>query len=254
MKKWLVVLLVLLGVAAGAVAVWVFLQGPLLRRGLERVGSAVLGVPVRVREARLSLWSGQGVLRGLVVGNPEGYQAPEAFSVERVEVEVIPRSWWSGKVHLRRILIESPEVTFEGVPGENNLSRLRANLQAFLARTRRTDESRAGGPERGRPWQVDELSVRGAMLHVRTPWTGEQEVAVHVEDFRLTDLGRGPEGITGPELAARLLGELLGATSNRVDEALIEMGERILKSGQLPAAPPPERVRELLRGGATNEP
>lgn len=247
MKKWikaLAVVLVLLVI--GVVAALAFF-GRIVKTAIQTVGPAVAHVSVKVREADISVLSGSGSLRGLVIGNPDGYTTPSAVSAGEIRLELESRTYLADKLHVRLIRLQAPEITFEGVPGENNLTRILANVREFTDRTKSPPASSAAPPPRGRKLQVDEFLITDAMLHVQTSFTGTEPLSLHVEDLRLTGLGLGPDGITGPELAQRVLTELLGSTTNLVDEAFIQIGEGVLRTRPPPPAPQPGAVDALLK-------
>lgn len=248
MKKWLKILAVLVGLLVVGVILAVVFFGRIVKAGIQTVGPAVTHVTVGVREVDISLLSGTGSLRGLLVGNPEGYATSFAVSADEIRVELDPKTLLSDRIHVRLIRFQTPEITYEGVPGENNLSRILGNIREFTDRTAGPPGSAVAPPPRGRKMQVDEFLITDAMLHVSTPFTSVEPVSLHVEDLRLTNLGTGPEGITGPELAQRVLTELLGSTTNLVDEAFLRIGEDVRKSPPAPTNALPEAADALLRG------
>lgn len=234
MKRWIKVLGVLLAVLVIVIVAVLMSFGRIVKTGIQTVGPAVAGVVVNVREADVSVLSGSGSLRGLVVGNPEGYTSPSAMTAGEIRLELDPKTFLSDKLHVRLIRLQAPEITFEGVPSENNLIRILASVRDFTHRTKDAPVAGAEPPPRGRKMQVDEFLIADAMLHVQTSFTGPKPVSLHVEDLRLIGLGQGPDGITGPELAQRVLTELLGSTTNLVDEAFLKIGEDL--KGALPPA------------------
>src|SRR2546429_3768049 len=122
-----VVLLVLLVVAVGAS---IYFLGSIVKKGVETVGPQITGTEIKLDSATLSLLSGSGKLKGLLVGNPEGFKTESAIKVGSVSVGVVAGSVFSDKVHVKEVRVEAPEITFEGGLKGNNLSRLLDNVQA----------------------------------------------------------------------------------------------------------------------------
>ena len=97
-------LLVLHVVASIVVAV--FLDG-IVKKGVETVGPKITGVSIKLDEMHIILLAGSAKVKGLVVGNPEGYKTPTAISVGLAEVSVNPFSIMSDKIVVHSIHVES---------------------------------------------------------------------------------------------------------------------------------------------------
>ena len=102
----LMVLLVL-----GVLAVSFFLDG-IVKRGIETVGPMLTKVDVKLDAVSLSLLSGSGKIKGLVVGNPEGFKTPSAIQVGKASLALQPGSVFGDKVIIKSILVQAPEITF----------------------------------------------------------------------------------------------------------------------------------------------
>jgi hypothetical protein len=61
-----------------------------IKKGVETFGPQIAKVPVKLDGVSLSLFSGSGAIKGLVVGNPEGYKTDHAMSVGMASVSVAP--------------------------------------------------------------------------------------------------------------------------------------------------------------------
>src|SRR5213593_604000 len=88
----LVILLVLAVVAVG-----LLLDGA-VKRGVETGGPLRTKVAVKLDSVSLSILSGSGKMKGLVVGNPEGFKTPNAIQVGTASVSVSPSSVFSDKI------------------------------------------------------------------------------------------------------------------------------------------------------------
>lgn len=232
MKKVLLILaIVLLLAAAGLGILWASLN-QIVKAGVMRGGAAVTQVDVFLGQADISLFSGRGTLSRLVVGNPVGYFTPSAIRSEVISVQVDPLSVLGDTIHVRWIRLVAPEITFEGVPGENNLSRILAQVKARGGGgvTESTNElpSLAASPS-GPRFRIDELTITGARLNLQTPITGPAPVSLDVEDIRLTDLGKGTEGVLAGEVVQRVLDAILGDSTNAVGNMFQRIGEQAIE-------------------------
>src|SRR5262245_42706176 len=122
MKKILVRLVIAFVVllVLAAVAVHLFLDGA-IKRGVETFGPELTKVTVKLDYVNLSLLTGSGKVRGLTVGNPEGYKTPSAIRVGVGSVAVRPASLLSDKIVVQQINLQGPEITFETDLTQNNL-------------------------------------------------------------------------------------------------------------------------------------
>ncbi|MCP5517227.1 MAG: hypothetical protein H7A45_08235 [Verrucomicrobiales bacterium] len=245
MKKLFVVLIILLALlATGLGVVWASLNR-LVRAGVMRGGAAATQVDVFLDHADISLLSGRGTLVHLVVGNPEGYLSPEAIRAEVISIEVDPLSLLRDKIHIKSIRVVSPEITFDGVPGENNLSRILAQVRSQVAPPEQAprDEAPPAAPgRRGRRLQVDDFSIIGARLNLRTPVTGNQPVTLDVDDIRLARLGQDAAGVTAVDLVQQTLSAIVGDSTNMVGNMFQRIGEEALE--QAAQGPGPESGAE----------
>ena len=81
-------LIVLLVLGAG---VYLFLfSGDLLKSGIEEFGPDFLGADVSVAQVNLDLAGGSAAIRGLEVGNPQGFSGDYAMKLNEIAVTLDP--------------------------------------------------------------------------------------------------------------------------------------------------------------------
>ena len=197
------IILVVLGIG--------FFLDSAVKRGVETVGPMVGKVPVKLDSVNLSLLSGAGKVKGLVIGNPEGFKAPSAIQVGNATLALQPGSVFSDKVIIKTINVHEPEITFETDLKGNNLSKIVANLQGASGETARTKPGETPASKTaktGKKLQVDDFLISGGKIHVSVTALGGQSATVPLPEIHLTDLGKGPDGITAAELAQRVLQEI----------------------------------------------
>ena len=207
MKKIIIrlfIALVILVVLA-AVGVHLFLDGA-LKRGVETIGPKLTKVEVRLSSVNLSLLTGSAKLRGLFVGNPQGFKAPSAISVGSTSVALKPNSLLADKIVVQSINVQAPEITFETGLNvqENNLSKILANLEQSTAGSE-TAPAKEKEAREGKKLQVDDFVISGGKIHVNVSVYTGTSATFPLPEIHLKDLGQGPEGITPAELSKRVL-------------------------------------------------
>lgn len=214
MKKWIIriVIAVVVLLILAVVAVALFLDSG-IKKGVETVGPMLTKVEVKLDGVNLSLLSGSGKIKGLLVGNPEGYKSPFAIKVGTAELAIQPSSILADKVIIRNIDVQGPEITFETDLKGNNLSKILANVQdatggANNTATKPNTPGKTPEAKASRKLQVDNFVINGAKLRVSITTLGGQSATVPLPQIRLTNLGQGPDGITAAELTKKVLQEI----------------------------------------------
>ena len=191
---------ILIGIVALVVVVVVVIVGGAalfldsgIKRGVETLGPQLTKVDVKLDGVSVSLLSGTGKIKGLVVGNPPGYQTPHAIRVDEASLALTPSSLFSDKVIVKSIRIESPNIYYEVGLGGDNLRSIMKNVSA------------------SKKLQVDDLVITGAKVSVSVKGTGGLAAPITLPDIHLTNLGHGPEGITASELTKKVLSEITSA-------------------------------------------
>jgi len=195
--------------------------GPIVKRGVEKVGPMVTKTSVKLDSATLSLLGGSGTLKGFVIGNPEGYKTPEAMKLGSVSLSIAPGSVLKEKKHIRSIKVEGPEITYETDLRGSNLGKLLDNVSGSAEQDKKapTKDQQTTKTK----LQVDEFVLTGAKVHVNASMLGSGTVPL--PEIRLKDLGQGPDGITPAELSKRVLAVILDETVKAVAANAINLKE-----------------------------
>jgi hypothetical protein len=227
---------ILLGIVIGllvlviiAVIVVGLFLGKIVKLGINDVGPKITQTTFTVDTVDLSVLTGSAKVKNLVIGNPEGFKAPDAISVGVVAVRVSPMSVLSDKIVVKSIRVESPEITFEGNPfGANNLKKIQdnvntaaANFQSPLSTNQPPKTATPAKP--GAKLEVDEFVITGGKIHFGTGPT------LPLPDISLHDLGKGPDGITATDLTKTILSEVISGTIKAVSSAATNLGKDIGK-------------------------
>lgn len=222
---------ILLGVGIGFLAVIVivfivvgFFLGDVVKAGMETVGPKITQTTLTVDAVHISALTGSAGVNGLVLGNPEGYKSPSAISVAKAAVSVSPFSVLSDKIVVKSVEVREPEITFEGNPlGANNLKKIMDNVNAFAgtgAQTGTNAAAQTGEKKPAKKLEVDDFLITGAKVHFNG-------ATLPLPDIHLTDLGKGPDGITPAALVKEVLSQVTTATLKAVAGSVSDAGKAI---------------------------
>ena len=230
-----------------ALAVHFFLDGA-IKAGVETVGPKLTKVDVKLASASLSIFSGAGAIKGLVVGNPEGFQTPSAIRLGSASLAVQPGSILSDKIIVRSIRVEGPEITMEASLKGSNLGKIQDNLKAATggdspAAAPKTDEKKPG-----KKLQVDEFLITGGKVHVSFVGLAGKSVTVPLPEISLKDLGKGPEGITPTELTSQVLSAVLSGSLKASESAVADLSKQALDLGKDAAKAAVDAAGKVTKG------
>lgn len=221
MKKLAIGLVGLLVVAAVAVYLLIGNLDKILKGAIESVGSELLGVTVTVAAVELDLKSGSGQISGFTVANPAGYQAPEAFRMDKIRLGIDIRSLGQQPFIINELVILNPEVEVEvKEDGSSNLQTLLKNMEQNSAKA---DEKAAEEhpPEEGagqkEPVRMSfkKMEISGVKVHGLAP--GQEPVQVILPDITRENVG-GSEGLTPSQVGGIIIGDIIAQSLQKVIE------------------------------------
>jgi len=107
-----------------------FYLDAIIKSGIETVGPRVLGTGVTVNSVSISPLTGQGRITGLIVENPEPFNAENIFELTDVEVNVDVSSLFSDVIVVESVIIEQPVITYETRITSDNIRTLLENVSS----------------------------------------------------------------------------------------------------------------------------
>ena len=223
----MLLVLAFVGVVVVGLVVLVARLDALIKKAVETVGPKMTQVTVRLDGVQLSLLRGSGHLKGLHIGNPPGYKSESALKLGELSLSLVPKSVFADKIHVRSSAILSPEITLEGGLKDNNLSRILANVQQYGG-PGTTNQTESSGAQK--KLQVDSIVVRRAKVTASLTALGGQPLSYPIPDFEISNLGQGPEGITGAELSQRVLDLVFNRALTSLADQRSELGRQAVEA------------------------
>lgn len=199
----------------------------IVEAALERYGSEITQTRVRVDGAHISPASGEGALRGLTIGNPEGFDADPVLRLGEIKLSLDVASLGGGPILIREIAIDRPAITYELGPGGSNLDAIQRNVEQYAAAmTRSARESSAEG---GTRLVIEHFRVRGGQVTVSAKALQGRSLTAALPDLHLRDIGKAQGGATPGEVARQIAARLSRSVTQSV--ATLEL-ERALGAGR----------------------
>lgn len=217
MKKAFFTLLgLLLAALAAAVVVFYLSLNTLVQEGVERYGPALTNTRVKLAKAYVNVFSGQAVLEGLELGNPQGFPGPYAAKVASIRLRVDLASLATDKIIIQDLMLTEPVFNLELAGRGDNLEAIRRSIERSAGWPRASGK---GGPAGARGQatrtaqgkvrlQVDKLVIRQGLVTIGAGGPDGAARTVPLPYLELRDLGRGGDGLTPTEVVGLILGSL----------------------------------------------
>lgn len=207
MKKFLWSLLLLLVVAAGGGAWWVYQsRDALIADAIRSYGPQILGVSVKLGGVKLDPVEGTAVLSGLELGNPKGFKTAHALVVEQLQIKLDVASLTRDVVHIQRITVLQPQLTYEHATGGSNLDVIQRSVEAYVASHASGDQ--VPGKTSAAPQKkitIDQFTLLGAKADVSAAVLQGKTMTVSLPDVHINDIGKKTGGVTPAEAAAQIV-------------------------------------------------
>ncbi len=247
MKSNLVKYLIGLAVVAliALVAVLVSLNS-IVKNGVIAFGPEVIKAPIQLDSVSISAFSGSGEIRGLIIGNPEGFKTPSAVKLGTASLQVKPLSLLSDKIVVQSIKADGAEITFEGSLGGSNLGRIQENLDAYVAALLGTAKAEKSAP--GKKLQVDEIVISNAKVNLSLTLLGGKSATIPLPDIKLTGLGQGADGITPAEVIKVVMKEVMTKTTSAVTGFLSGPGKSLMDGAKSVGGAAADAAKSVTKG------
>ena len=212
--KWILIVVgVVAIVVVGAVFLLVSNVDSIVKAGVEKYASEAVKANATLQEVTISTTSGEGSLRGLKVGNPQGFNTESAIEFGEVSVALDVLSLASDTVVIKSVVITAPQVTYEIGAAGSNIDALRKNVADYTgaspgsASTAAASGGAAAG-EGGRKLMIENLYVRDGSVNVSATFLKGKKLSAPLPNIHLKDIGKDGGGASPAEVAKQLVDAL----------------------------------------------
>lgn len=198
---------------------------------IESAGPMVTGTVVALDNVNISLKNGRGELNKLTIANPEGFKSPYIFSMNKIVLQVRPKTLLGPVVVISEILIDDMSITAEQKGTMTNINTL---IKGIKERGRqrsvaKTDQSAEPTKKEGVDIRlmVENIRFTGATLNLITESKGDH--ILNMPDIVMTNVGDNTTGLTPDELSVEILNRLLEKSERAVADLLKSTAKKKLE-------------------------
>ncbi len=212
-------------VAAVGTTLWL---GTLVKTAIEQVGSHVTKTNVKLDNVDISLLRGLVQLERLEVGNPPGFAAPTAIKLGTARVRLDVRSILSETIVIDEILVEAPDITFEGFP-RSNLSAIQDNVKTVVP----DGSSKPAEAAASRPASKKLLIRSFALSNGRVAASvGGQSLRLGLPNIHLADIGKETGGATPEQVVSAVFSAITRSATGAVTDQTKKAGDVVNKAAE----------------------
>ncbi len=175
-----------------------------IKAGVTTLGPKMTKTSVELQAVDISILSGTGEIKQLLIGNPEGYQTAYAMRLGSVQVAMDPMSVFSDRIVVKEIVIDSPEVTFEAEMKGNNISQIKKNIEAFAGPQEAKGEAPSQKEGAGKKLQIDDIRVTNGKINLSGMGMQGKTITVPLQDIHLSDIGKDSGGASIPVVTEKI--------------------------------------------------
>lgn len=189
--------------------------GGIIKKAVTTVGPKALGAPVALESVQVSPFTGLVHLKGLVIGNPEGFHTDSAAQIGEFKVQLDLASLLTDKIIIKEILIDGPQITYEKSLRSSNFTELQKNVEAFVGPQEAAAEESVPGDEPvetkpAKKVQIDKLLVQNGKVKISVTALKGNAMTVPLPKIEKEGIGADKGGATVADAAKEVWGAIMG--------------------------------------------
>ena len=209
MKKIILISAIILVLAiAGGVYYFLTQLNAIVERQIEKVGSQVTGTKVSVSSVDIKLREGSGAINGLTISNPPGYKSDFAFQMNKILVDIDPKSVLEDPIVIDEVLIDSPVVINEFTQtAKSNILEIKNNVTSGKKRPQKPSSETEKSDKKPIRLRIKKFTIKGITFELDTEALGGKKEKETLPPIHKTNLG-GQRGATPDEIGKAIMTDL----------------------------------------------
>ncbi len=178
-----------------------FSLNSIVEKGIRTFVPQVTLTDVTIENSSISPFSGKGEIKGLVIGNPEGFSENNAVSLETINISIDVKSIFSDILRIKKIIINEPKITYEIDGKRNNIKTIRNNIKSFAKKDRGLKKTDLNKNDAQKKIIIDRLEIKNGEIGLAATFLKGKEISLELTEIIVKDLGREKGGLTPAEMS-----------------------------------------------------
>ena len=228
MNKAKKILLITGAVILILVVVLMLSLGSIIKSAVNTAGPKLAGVPVHLDGVSVNPLTGLVSIKGLIIGNPQGFNTPSAMELGEFKLDIAMASLFSDTIVIKQILINEPQITYEKSLRSSNLSTLQANLAPkgpAAPETVAAPEKKKGAAKKV---IIEDFQLNGAKVNMTITALGGKKMTLPLPDIHIKDIGKKSGGASPAEVISQVFSSITKAVTEAATAA-VDLGGKALK-------------------------
>jgi len=212
MKKILIIIPILI---IGIIIALSLSLNSIIRGGVETIGPEALGADVKLQDVDISMLNGKGNLKGLFIGNPEGFKTESAFQLGEIRISLDVKSVFSDRIVINEIFIDAPQITYEKSMKGDNIKALLKNIESFAGEKPQQKDSGKETAKSETKIQINNFIIKNGKVNMSMSALQGKKISLPLPDIHMKDIGKNKEGST----VSKALGQVFAVVNKNIVKA-----------------------------------
>lgn len=217
--------------------VTMFAISPIVSGAVEKFAPEITGCEVKVESVSVSFLLDGVTVKGITVGNPEGYKTDNAFQLTKFSVDISLLSLLTDEIVVEEIIIDGAVVTVEQGLTTNNLLTIKSNIDKFVAKSAPKEEpveekeEPKEETEPGKKLIIEDFYFTNAKVKFSVVGVGGAALPIPIPTLHLEDIGKSEDGESEGASVGEVLTEVYDAVMDAIFSVTDVAGKGLSKAG-----------------------
>lgn len=236
-------------IIAAVIALY-FSLNSIIKHGVETVGPKATGVDVKLQKADISLFSGEGELKGFFIGNPEGFKTASAFQLNHVRIALNVKSVFSDRIIIDEILIDAPDITYEKSAKGDNIKTILNNIKKFAGTEKKAAQEPAGEQPKSEAKKIviKDFLVRNGKVNMSATLLEGERLSYALPEIHMKNIGEGEGGASLSKAMESIFAEVNKGVITAASGSVKDIGKTVEKTAKKAAGKEVEKAVDTLKG------
>ena len=176
-----------------------------VKKGIETVGSDILGVQVTVNSVDISLKEGSAQITGLNIKNPSGYKSDNAFSLGKIRLAIDPSSITTDVIRVKDITIVSPKINYELANGKTNINVIKNNIGGGSSDDSGAKQSSSSGKSQ-KSFIIDNIVFTDGSVNT---YIAQLEKSINLPEIKMQNIGSQSNPASAKQVATVVISKIV---------------------------------------------